>query len=188
MPVNAAVLTFDDFTTDLGPNLTGVELTDGYGGLDWSEMWVIDGCAYNTASGYCSGIVSGDYVAYNRFARITDTSSDSLFDFQGAYLSAAWSTGLNIRITGYSDSNLLFDTTVVVDKGAPTWFDFAYVGIDHLEFDAYGGTDATPGDSGEGEYFVMDNFTYSVVPIPAAVWLFGSGLGLLGWVRRRQTA
>jgi hypothetical protein len=25
----------------------------------------------------------------------------------------------------------------------------------------------------------------SVVPIPAAVWLFGSGLGLLGWMRRR---
>ena len=28
----------------------------------------------------------------------------------------------------------------------------------------------------------------SAVPIPAAVWLFGSGLGLLGWFCRRQTA
>jgi hypothetical protein len=26
----------------------------------------------------------------------------------------------------------------------------------------------------------------SVVPIPAAVWLFGSALGALGWIRRRQ--
>jgi hypothetical protein len=28
----------------------------------------------------------------------------------------------------------------------------------------------------------------NVVPIPAAVWLFGSGLGFLGWFRRRQSA
>ena len=28
----------------------------------------------------------------------------------------------------------------------------------------------------------------SAVPIPAAVWLFGSGLGLLGWMRRRGAA
>ncbi|MEO7386639.1 MAG: VPLPA-CTERM sorting domain-containing protein [Gammaproteobacteria bacterium] len=26
-----------------------------------------------------------------------------------------------------------------------------------------------------------------VVPVPAAVWLFGSGLGVLGWFRRRST-
>ncbi len=28
-------------------------------------------------------------------------------------------------------------------------------------------------------------FSAAVVPIPAAVWLFGSALGILGWVRRR---
>ncbi len=34
----------------------------------------------------------------------------------------------------------------------------------------------------------IDNVVVSAVPIPAAVWLFGSGLGLLGWIRRKQTA
>jgi hypothetical protein len=34
--------------------------------------------------------------------------------------------------------------------------------------------------------FDLDNLRMSVVPIPAAAWLFGSGLfGLMGWSRRR---
>jgi len=30
------------------------------------------------------------------------------------------------------------------------------------------------------------DMTFQVVPVPAAVWLFGSALGILGWVRRRK--
>jgi hypothetical protein len=30
--------------------------------------------------------------------------------------------------------------------------------------------------------------TVNVVPVPASVWLFGSALGLLGWIRRRNSA
>jgi len=29
-------------------------------------------------------------------------------------------------------------------------------------------------------------YTYNVIPLPAAVWLFGSGLGLLGWMKRKR--
>ena len=32
----------------------------------------------------------------------------------------------------------------------------------------------------------LDNITVNAVPIPAAVWLFGSGLGLLGWMKRKR--
>ena len=31
-----------------------------------------------------------------------------------------------------------------------------------------------------------DTFTFTVVPIPAAIWLFGSALGILGWIRRQK--
>jgi len=32
-----------------------------------------------------------------------------------------------------------------------------------------------------------DSLTFEIVPIPAAVWLFGSALGLLGWMRRGRS-
>jgi hypothetical protein len=35
---------------------------------------------------------------------------------------------------------------------------------------------------------VAVGIAYNIVPIPAAVWLFGSALAGLGWIRRRQTA
>ncbi len=34
----------------------------------------------------------------------------------------------------------------------------------------------------------IDNVSVSVVPIPAAAWLFGSALAGLGWLRRRSAA
>jgi len=37
----------------------------------------------------------------------------------------------------------------------------------------------------EGSGVFYDNVNLNVVPIPAAVWLFASGLGMLGWVRRK---
>jgi hypothetical protein len=40
----------------------------------------------------------------------------------------------------------------------------------------------------DNDLFAGASFKVSAVPVPAAVWLFGSGLGLLGWFRRRQTA
>jgi hypothetical protein len=36
--------------------------------------------------------------------------------------------------------------------------------------------------------FKTTGFATTTVPVPAAVWLFGSALGLLGWVRRRTAA
>ena len=35
--------------------------------------------------------------------------------------------------------------------------------------------------------FVSGMVFANIRPVPAAVWLFGFGLGLLGWIRRRKT-
>jgi hypothetical protein len=36
-----------------------------------------------------------------------------------------------------------------------------------------------------GRNFVSMGIAITTVPVPAAIWLFGSALGLLGWARRR---
>jgi len=41
--------------------------------------------------------------------------------------------------------------------------------------------------SGQLMELSLDNVVVSAVPVPGAVWLFGSGVALLGWMRRRQT-
>ncbi|MEZ5563804.1 MAG: VPLPA-CTERM sorting domain-containing protein [Gammaproteobacteria bacterium] len=45
--------------------------------------------------------------------------------------------------------------------------------------------DATPVNDPD---WLQMNFNYTLVPVPAAVWLFGSALGLLGIARRRRVS
>ncbi len=46
-------------------------------------------------------------------------------------------------------------------------------------------TATTGADNSSIAQVFYDNVRIEVVPVPAAVWLFGSALGLLGWVKRK---
>ena len=37
---------------------------------------------------------------------------------------------------------------------------------------------------GDGDGILLDDVQYAAVPVPPAAWLFGSALGVLGWIRR----
>jgi len=175
-----STLTFDDFTT---PDYEIIP--DGYGGLNWDKFHVTNK-EYRRYSGFNNGTVSGSYSAFNTWGDPSTVTSDELFSFHGAYLTAAWNDGLNIDIGGYLNGDLLHSRTVIVDTSGPVWFDFNYNNIDKLHFVSYGGIDA--GTSGAGEHFVMDDFKYSVIhtPVPGAVILGSLGVCLVGWLKRRR--
>ena len=66
--------------------------------------------------------------------------------------------------------------------------------LDSVRYQLDGTVNANGGDSiqlmaqsANNSIYTVD-LTTAVVPVPAAVWLFGSALGLLGWIRSRVTA
>ena len=176
------VLDFDDVLAENG------YIPNGYGGFGWANFGVVCGDCV-PGSGFDTGTVSGDNVAFNAWAEPASITNSNIFDFDGAYLTAAWRNGLNITVAGYENDSLLYSTTVVVDTTGPAWFDFNYVGIDRLEFDSFGGKDVFLYSS--GEHFAMDDFEFTPStpisnPSPGALLLGSIGAGLVGWLRKRR--
>jgi len=170
---NAAVLGFDDISTF--PDSTEVDVPDGYAGLNWDNFRVLHE-SYHPGSGYEYGTVSKSYVAFNAFADPTWVTSDTTFDFNGAYLTSAW-YDQNLQVLGYLDGEIKYDVTVPIVTTGPTWYDFNFTGIDALQFIS------------TNYQFVMDNFTYNqtaTVPTPGAILLGTFGAGLVGYLRRRR--
>ena len=73
--------------------------------------------------------------------------------------------------------------TISLDNGALT--DFSFFTTDFDFNSSFTFFDDGVGGSMFGDW--QTDVTLSNVPVPAAVWLFGSALGLLGWVRRKPT-
>jgi hypothetical protein len=181
-PAAATTLTFDDISSAAVGTIP-----DGYGGLNWDNVGFYDGSDFAN-SGYENGRVSGTHVAFNVNA-FTATVSGPTFDFNSAYLTAAWNNDLNITVTGLSGGTELYSQTVIVDPFGPTLFNFNFIGIDQLTFASFGGTNAGLETFGTGEHFVMDDFTFNrSAGVPdggSALALFGLGMIGLSTLRRK---
>lgn len=98
-----------------------------------------------------------------------------------------------LTVRGYNNTGLLYEDSLFIDL-TPRLFTAGWTGIDQLQFivgDDYG---VAPGHAGAGDtgYWAIDNLVFDEsmpeVPLPAALWLFLSGLLLLfgtGALRRR---
>jgi hypothetical protein len=174
---HSAVITFDDAST----TPTYEKILNGYAGFNWGGMYVMQPVSSGYPdSGYNTGRVSGDFVAWNYTRATVSAASGGTFDFTGAHFASAWAANLDIVIEGWSAGSQLFsDTISIVDTG-PTWFGANYAGIDQLKI------------IGSNNY-VLDDFTYnenvSAVPVPAALFMFAPALlGFMGLRRKAKNS
>lgn len=87
---------------------------------------------------------------------------------------------LDFELTGYFAGGGSISTTVYVQSEALATFTLGS-GWTNLQ-----SVTITPLNPGQNRSVALDNISVSTVPVPAAVWLFASGLGLLGWMRRKS--
>jgi hypothetical protein len=158
---SAALITFDDLPA---AQLGGTVVPNGYRELNWSNMFYLNASNNNLGppSGYMNARKSFPHVAFMGDDSIGKSVvvSGPVFDFNSAWLTAAWNNGLNVRVQGYSggiNGTLLYDRTVTVNTSGPTFFTFNYLGIDTLRFDPSGGTPAFGGSG--ARHLVFDDMT-----------------------------
>ena len=185
------VVTFDD----LHETGSGSYITASYQGLVWSNFAVNNAILFTNQPGkqYTTNGLTGDYygmvsasnVAVNGIGSPAEIdSSGTNFNFLSVYLTGLFNSNLNIEVQGFSGGNLLYDQIVIASATVPTLFTFGYTNIDRLYFSNFGGQPAfgTP----SAPQFVMDNFTFELVPEPSSLLLATAGALLLWPLLKRK--
>lgn len=112
------------------------------------------------------------------------------FDYREADVPPAGSTTVGAFIRVFDGVFNLLDEQTLDTSGSSVWqtgtlsqtLDAAWVNGGIIQF---GFTNGVQNFEDSGMFY--DNVSWAV-PVPAAVWLFGSALGLLGWLRTRRAA
>ena len=171
MTQNFDALTCNFAGGTVGPNNTPVP--NGTGGLDWDNVLCVDGPGVVTAwgpNGYGAGTTSTPNVAFGAadpLATLT-RSGGGLFSLHSAQLTAGWHDNMTITIEGFVGATSVATVTVYPLADAPTLADLsALANVDRVVFTPSGGT-PHPGYDGSGEYFALDDLSYSLAPRPAA--------------------
>lgn len=185
-PASATLMDFDDLPG------TGVLISNGYNGFDWSNFGAINGSIV-PPSGYPVSVVSSLNVAFSYYAAPATISSASAFSLTSAYLTAAWNDGLTVQVDGSLGGSAVFTQFFTPSATAPTLFVFNHAGIDTVVFTGLGGTLHPGYEAGAGTHFILDNLIFTVpgggpVPEPAGWALMIVGFGLVGVSMRRRKA
>lgn len=207
---SAQVITFDNVQfTNFPANYNGYRLNNlpaingsNYADLIWSNDFSVlraTGYADRVAgtpanNGFINGLVSGDYVAFNAGAApvaFEVLTADGLFNFDSAYLGAAWYSSLSVAVQGFRDGVQVYNTVVNGLSFADSILvNFGWTNIDRVSFTSLDGPAGDPVNnlSTYNRAFVMDNLSVSAVPEPGTFALLLAGLGVIGAAARRRSA
>ena len=133
---------------------------------------------FNYTSGSWSGSV-GLGGTVNHTETCVDAPGNSACSGSAGGLSGIWAHG--IRNDGGADEANCYGANFAPGSIPPQCNNIAVTENPGVSFVVWEASAFAAPYTGSGSRYT---FT-SAVPVPAAVWLFGSGLGLLGWVRRR---
>ena len=114
---------------------------------------------------------SGNFTPGGRGPSLLEMTSDSGSVFDVYSLDLILGAAYYVDVFGYLDDNLLYQERLFVDGFIDTK-QIDFLGVDKISFSQ---------ERAKFNSIGLDNLEVSVVPVPAAVWLFGSALAGLGW-------
>jgi hypothetical protein len=159
---NVILTTYQGLTFDDLPITTDSHIPTGYGSLSWSASFHYFDSTHHIGnpSGYGAGAVSKDSVGYNAFEDPVNVVSAVPFNFDSAYLTAAWNDNLQLNAKGYYHGVLIYNQTYTLSATVPTLINFNFANVTEVDFTSSGGT-PHPGYGNSGTHFVIDNITTS---------------------------
>lgn len=177
----------------------------GYGNFKWSQNGNLNDFRVVEAAGFLArnpgtpanngitnGLVSGNWVAVNGGGADvwfeTLTPGSTAFNFESAYMSAAWYNGLKVDVTGYRNGVVQATKTVTLSYTAALQ-EFNMFNVDKVVFHSQqdSGT-VIDNQSTYNHAFVMDNLSVTAVPEPQSYALMLVSLGLIGAAARRTAS
>lgn len=180
-------------------------LANGYGGLNWSNAYAMDGVAFfgsaAAAGGFNTGLHSGKYLMSNAGAGDLGISSGSAFNLLGGYFAASWTNGLTVNAVGYHNGTAIYNRSFNLNWSASQYVVLDMLGVDHVVFSNVGGYVDERFNSGSNNSFVVDDLTLGandanvkvndivtqdVVPEPMTIGLVGLGLLAVGGLKMRR--